>query len=454
MHTTTLTNKELWQNVLVEIELTVSKANFNTWFKGTHIAKREDGVVYVGVPSQICKDWLSEKHHKTILSTLRTFLPDIRGVEYVISKEPKKDEERGTDTVRYDTINSQLPLHEVYINRADNLNPRYVFDTFVVGPFNELAYAAAQAIVNNLGIIYNPLFIYGNTGYGKTHLIQSIGNQVKKTNPNKKVFYVTSEKFSTDLVTAIQNNTIAQIKEKYRQYDVLIMDDIQFLAGREKTQEELFHLFNSLYENNKQIVFSCDKHPNYIPKLEDRLKSRFAQGMIVDISAPEPESRVAILRAKAAHNNFYLDDELINYIAGTVEGNIRDLEGVLNRVMCQTQLKGTTPSIEDLKHLIKDSIKPQRNISHKEVVRIVSDFYDIDENSIYEKTRKKEVVKPRQLIMYIMREDFAISYPAIGQKLGGRDHTTVIHSCEKIKNDLQKDSGLQQELYQIRIMLK
>ena len=440
---------------MVEIELTVSKANFRTWFKGTHVVKIEEGVVFVGVPSQICKDWLSEKHHKTILMALRSFLPEVRSVEYVISKEPKKGEESPRSPSRMaPPVHSALPLHEHYVNRADNLNPRYVFETFVVGSFNELAHAAAQAVVNNIGIIYNPLFIYADTGFGKTHLIQAIGNYIKTTQPTKKVFYTTSEKFSTDLVTAIQSNTIASVKEKYRQYDVLIMDDIQFLSGREKTQEELFHLFNSLYENNKQIVFSSDKHPNYIPKLEDRLKSRFGQGMIVDISPPDHESRVAILRAKAAHNNFYIDDTLIEQIATTVEGNIRDLEGVLNRIMCQTQLKGAVPTAEELKSLIKDSVKPQRNISFKEVVKIVADFYDIDESSIYEKTRKKEVVKPRQLIMYLMREDFHISYPAIGQKMGGRDHTTVIHSCEKIKKELEQDSVLQQELYQIRAMLK
>lgn len=454
MHTQTLSNRDLWQNVLVDIELSVTKANFNTWFKGTHIVKREDGVVYVGVSSQICKDWLSEKHHKTILEALRTFLPEIRGVEYLISKEPKKDDEHRPEMPRLDAFNGSLPLSDHYVNRTDNLNPRYTFDTFVVGGFNELAFAAAQAVVNNLGIIYNPLFIYGSTGYGKTHLIQSIGNHVRKSSPNKKVFYVTSEKFSTDLVSAIQNNSIAAVKEKYRQYDVLIMDDIQFLSGREKTQEELFHLFNSLYENNKQIVFSSDQHPNYIPKLEERLKSRFGQGMIVDISAPDHESRLAILRAKAAQHNFYLDDATFDYIAKTVEGNIRDLEGVLNRVMCQTQLRGATLTIDDLRHLIKDSVKPQRNVSHKEVVKCVADFYDIAEEVIYEKTRKKEVVKPRQLIMYIMREDFSISYPSIGQRLGGRDHTTVIHSCEKIKRDLLNDTLLQQELYQIRAMLK
>ncbi|NBD74011.1 chromosomal replication initiator protein DnaA [Patescibacteria group bacterium] len=453
-HTTSISNKDVWQNVLVDIELTVSKANFNTWFRGTHITKREEGVVYVGVPSQICKDWLRDKHHKTILEALRNVLPEVRGVEYVIAKESKQESSRAPEAPRPDAGSGALPLHEHYVNRADNLNPRYTFDSFIVGPFNELAHAAAQAVINNLGIIYNPLFIYGATGYGKTHLIQAIGNQVKKHHPNKKVFYVTSEKFSTDLVTGIQNNTIAQIKEKYRQYDVLIMDDVQFLSGREKSQEELFHLFNSLYENNKQIVFSSDQHPYYIPKLEERLQSRFSQGMIVDISKPDHESRVAILRAKSAQHDFYLDDALIDYIAETVEGNIRDIEGVLNRVMCHSQLKGGTLTVEDLKHLIKDAVKPTRTLSHKEVVRIVADFYHTEESAIYEKTRKKEVVKPRQLIMFLMREDFGISYPAIGQKLGGRDHTTVIHSCEKIKKDLEADSALQQELYQIRAMLK
>jgi chromosomal replication initiator protein len=231
---------------------------------------------------------------------------------------------------------SELPLHEHYINRNDNLNPRYTFETFVVGPFNELGHAAAQAVVKEPGITYNPLFIYGPTGVGKTHLIQAIGNQLKKLQQNKKVFYVTSERFGNEYVASLQNNTIQSIKDKYRQYDMLIMDDIQFLSGREKTQEELFHLFNTLYENNKQIIFSSDKHPNYINNLEDRLKSRFNQGMIVDITMPDRESRIAILRAKAVSANFNVSDEVIDFLAASVEGNIRDLEGVLNRVICQT----------------------------------------------------------------------------------------------------------------------
>lgn len=449
---TTVDLKQVWENVLVEIELSVSKANFTTWFKGTHISKIEDGIVYIGVPSQFYKDYLADKHHKDILRALRSALDEVRGIEYVISKQnPNKEQER--KSVRTITM-GELPLADHYVTRNDNLNPRYIFETFVVGPFNELAHAAAQAVVGGPGITYNPLFIYGNTGYGKTHLIQSVGNQIKKMNGSRKIFYVTSDKFSNDYVTALQNNSVQQFKEKYRQYDVLVMDDVQFLSGREKTQEELFHLFNSLYENNKQIVFSSDRHPLHIQDLADRLQSRFNQGMVVDISPPDHESRVAILQTKAAHNNFLLSNEAAKFLATATEGNIRDLEGVLNRVICQTQLKGIELDINELRHLVKNNTKPQKNISVKDVVRRVADFYDIDETSIYEKTRKKEVVKPRQLIMYLMREDYSVSYPSIGDRLGGRDHTTVIHSCEKIKQELLHNTTLVHEVEQIRAMLK
>lgn len=449
----TIDTRQVWENVLVDIELSVSHANFSTWFKGTHLIKVDDGVVYIGVPSQFYKDWLADKHHKTILRALRGVLPDVRSVEYVIAKEPKERkpvEKRSERSVSA----AELPLAEHYVNRADNLNPRYLFESFVVGSFNELAHAAAQAVVNEPGITYNPLFIYGNTGYGKTHLIQAVGNQLKRTQNSRKVFYVTSERFGSDIVTALQQNTIQQVKEKYRQYDVLIMDDVQFLSGKEKMQEELFHLFNSLYENNKQIVFSSDRHPNYIQNLTDRLQSRFSQGMIIDVSAPDLDSRIAILRTKAASVNFFLSDDAAIFLAREVEGSIRDLEGVLNRVMCQTQLKGAELADDDLRQIVKNSGRPQKLLSVKDLVERVARYYDIDAATIYEKTRKKEVVKPRQIIMFIMREDFRISYPTIGNKLGGRDHTTVIHSCEKIRNDLSASNTLQQEVEEIRAMLK
>jgi len=444
--------KKVWENALVDIELSVSRANFSTWFKGTHIIRIDEGTVYIGVPSQFYKDWLADKHHKTILRALRGVASDVRSIEYVIAREDKS-KQRPPEPVKH-TPAVELPLGEHYVNRVDNLNPRYTFDSFVVGPFNELAHAAAQAVLKGPGITYNPLFIYGNTGYGKTHLIQAIGNHFKRLNPQRKVYYTTSERYGGDIVNAIQQNTIQNVKEKYRQYDILVLDDVQFLSGKDKLQEELFHIFNTLYENNRQIVFSSDRHPSHISNLTDRLRSRFGQGMTVDVSAPDHESRVAILKTKAAHNNFLLTDDLAHTIASEVEGSIRDLEGVLNRVICQTHLKGAGLDVADIKQIVRSNLRPQRTVSIKDMVERIARYYDIDETTIYEKTRKKEVVKPRQVIMYLMREDFNISFPTIGQKLGGRDHTTVIHSCEKIKHDMAQSPALQRELEEIRSMLK
>ncbi|MEK7589929.1 MAG: chromosomal replication initiator protein DnaA [Patescibacteria group bacterium] len=442
--------KELWENTLVDVELEISKANFSTWFKNTHIIRIVDGVVHLNVESEFAKGWLFNKYHKLILKILRSFIGGIRGLEYVV----KKDEKKGDGVEQKQNINKELPLNDFYINKEDNLNPRYMFDTFVVGPFNELAHAAAQAVVEKPGIVYNPLFIYGGTGHGKTHLIQSIGNQLKKRNPNIKVFYTTSEKFAMDYVSALRSNKVNTLfKEKYRKYDVLIIDDIQFLSTMDKTREELFHLFNALYDNNKQIIFSSDKHPNFIPNLEDRLKSRFSAGMIIDIPTPDHESRIAIIKSKSQQSKLIIDDTIVDYLATNVHGNIRELEGILNSLICQSQLKDKVLSLSDVKTLIKNSVKQKKSVSIKDVIKQVAEFYNIEEDVIYKKTRVKEVVKPRQLIMYILREDFNVSYPTIGQKLGGRDHTTVIHSCDKIKKDLKVDSMLMKEVEQIRAML-
>ncbi len=446
-----LDTKQLWENVLVDIELSISKANFSTWFKDTYILKMEEGVVYIGVPNQFVKDWLSTKYHKTTLKTLRSFSESVRGLEYTIVKDRRKSREEAPRSL---TSSPELPLGDFYINKNDNLNPRYTFDTFVVGSFNNLAYAASQAIIQKPGVVYNPFFIYGGTGRGKTHLMQAIGNYIKKMSPSKKVYYMTSEKFAVDYMNSVQTNKMNSFKERYRQYDVFIMDDVQFFSKTEKTQEELFHLFNALYDNNKQIVFSSDKHPNYIQNIDERLKSRFAAGMIADIAEPEYESRVAILKTKAHHNNFVLAEEVSEYLAHNIHGNIRELEGILNSIICQTQLSGKTLNLLEIKNLIKDTSRPKKLISVKDVIKKIADYYEIEEMSIYEKTRRKEVVKPRQLIMYILREDFHVSYPTIGQKLGGRDHTTVIHSCEKIRNELKKDSMLVDEVEQIRALLK
>lgn len=441
-----LDNKKLWDSVLVEMELSLSKPNFNTWFKDTSVVKQEEGAVYLSVPNTFVQDWLGSKFHNLILKALRNVSGSIQSLHYVISKEEMRER---AEVPKIQQVTRELPIADVYINKEDNLNPRYTFETFVVGPFNEFAHAASQAVIKKPGIVYNPLFIYGGTGHGKTHLIQAVGNHLKNSG-GRKVFYTTSEKFSQEYVNALQLNKPNFFKEKYRKYDVLIMDDIQFFSGKMKIQEELFHLFNHLYENNKQIIFSSDKHPGLIQDLEDRLKSRFSAGMIVDIPTPDNESRAAIIRNKANASPFPLSKEVIDHLAYSVTGNIRELEGIINSITCQSELKGRELTLAEVKTFVKNNSKPKKLVSTKEVVKTVAEFYNIEEQLIYDKTRKKEIIKPRQVIMYILREDFNISYPAIGEKLGGRDHTTVMHSCEKIKNDMKADESLTQEITQLR----
>jgi len=448
-----LDNKKLWDDALVEIEINISKANYGTWFRNTRIAKQDDGIIYLGVPNPFVKDWLFNKFHKLILKSLRGLQPEVRSLEYLIVKNDDLDKYKNTEAAPKPTFSNQLDLPELYINREDNLNPKYIFDNFVVGSFNELAHAAAQAVIKKPGSHYNPFFIYGSTGLGKTHLIQAVGNYFKQTATNKKIYYVTSEQFGLDYVNALQNNKPNQFKEKYRKYDLLIMDDVQFFSKKEKMQEELFHLFNNFYENNKQIIFSSDKSPKYIPNLEDRLRSRFEGGMIVDVVKPDYESRLAILKTKLKASPFYPNDDAIEYVANVVQDSIRELEGALNSIVCQAQLKNRNLSLQEVKMLVKNNIKPKKAVSIKHVADVVADFYNINEKSLYEQTRKREVVKPRQVIMYLLREDFNTSYPYIGQKLGGRDHTTVIHAYEKIKRDIKEDSILSQEIEQIRLML-
>lgn len=449
-----MSNRELWQNALVQIELGTSETSFRTWFRNTDIVNRDiaGGSVQLAVPSKIVKEWLIDKHHKLILSTLRNLDNSIRTVEYTIHRAPVVAPERKNPRAQ-ESENASFDLQSLYIDKRDNLNPRYTFETFVVGPFNQLAHAAAKAVIEHPGGTYNPLFIYGSTGRGKTHLIQAIGNYFKKSHANKKVLYVTSEKFAVDYINSVRAGTANNFKNQYRQYDVLIMDDVQFIASTEKTQEELFHLFNALRDNNKQIIFSSDKHPMLLPGFEDRLKSRLSGGMIAEVPEPDIESRTAIIQAKLEQHGFSIPEDIVQFIAESVRGNIRELEGVLNMIVCKSQLKGKIISLSDVKMLVKHNIKPSKGVSIDEVVRRVSQYYDVSEKSIYEKTRKKEVVKPRQVIMYLLREEFNVSYPSIGEKLGGRDHTTVIHSCDKIKEEMKTNNTLEQELDHIRTLI-
>jgi chromosomal replication initiator protein len=446
-------NKQLWDWILTEIERSVSAASYTSWLSGCEVTKVEEGIVYIGTGNVFARGWLVEKCYKPILKILREKDASIRGLEFIIiEKKPEKEKTLSKNEIIDQKVTKALPLNEVVINKDDNLNPKYTFESFVVGPFNELAYAACQTIIKK-PVAYNPLFIYGNTGLGKTHIMQAAGNHIKNTFSNKKVFYVTSERFTQDMFDAIQANKMNVFKEKYRKYDVFMMDDVQFISNKEKTQEELFHLFNYLYENNKQIIFTSDTHPNMIPNLEKRLKSRLLSGMVVDVPEPGYEDRMEIIKKKISSNNMVIQQDTIEFLASNVQGNIREIEGALNNVFHHIETKGKEPNIAEVKNLIKIERKPPKNLSVKEVVKVVASFYNIEETFIYDKSRKKEVIRPRQVIMYLLREVFNISYPAIGQKLGGRDHTTVIHSCDKIKEDLKIDADLAHELAELKMML-
>lgn len=446
-------SKKLWSDCMSSLEKVVSRPNFTTWFKQTHISKIDDGVVSIGVPNEFAKDWLHNKFHKTILKALVDEAPFIKGVEFIVAKY---DGSQNAIAVKQKTTpeNQGLPIHDLYISREDGLNSRYSFENMIIGPFNELAFAGAQAVVRNPGAVYNPYFIYGNTGLGKTHMIEAIGNAIKKANPDKKIFYTSAEKFMIECINAIQNKTTDKFKDKYRLYHALIMDDIQMIGKGERVQDELFHLFNVLYDANKQIIFSSDKHPNYITGLEDRLRSRFSQGMMVDIHEPDYESRVAIIKSNLDKMGITLMPASVEYIAASVEGNIRELEGNIKTIALQAEIKKRDLNIQEIKDIIKNSVKSQKQISVEEVVKIISSFFNLEADSVYEKTRRKEVVYVRQIIMYILREDFNLSFPLIGQKLGGKDHTTVIHSYEKVKQDMNKNTGLMSEIERIRSLFK
>jgi chromosomal replication initiator protein len=446
---------QLWNTCLEVIQSQITKATFNTWFNNTGISKEEEGIIYISVPNEFVREWLMTKFNKIILKAIVDQASHVRAIEFVISRLPTPAASP-VETLFSSPAGqpSALPLQDVFINRDDNLNPRYTFGNFVVGPFNELAYSAAQSVVKRPQHAYNPLFIYGASGLGKTHLVQAIGNEIKRSFPEKRVLYTSLEKFMSEYVSSVQNNRQQNFQDKYQKFDVLIVDDIQFIAGKEGTQNALFYVFNALHDQNKHIIFSSDKHPNHIVGLEDRLKTRFNAGMTLDIQEPDLESRLAIIKEKSMQLKYPIENEVLSYVASAVTGSIRELEGVLNVIAMHSDLKERPIGLADVKILIKNNVRPKKIISIDAVVKLVSDYYNLDERVIYEKTRRKEIVRARQIIMFVLREDFNESYPSIGAKLGGKDHTTVIHSYEKIKGELVHDPHLMKELEDIRILFK
>lgn len=441
-------NEQLWQIVLTQIQLEISPANFSTWFKNTKIVSQEDRVITISVPNSFAKEWIENKYNKNIIKILRNIDVDFKEIKYIVKRET--EEKKKIDPFSIDKDIRQLNFETFDINKETNLNPKYTFDNFVIGPFNELAHAASLAVIDNLGSVYNPLFIYGGTGLGKTHLLQSVGNAIVKKS-NKKVKYITTEKFTSSVVNAIRSQGMEELKEMFRSFDLLILDDVQFLSGKEKTQEEFFHIFNFLHENNKQLILSSDRPPKAIQSLTERLRSRFEGGMIVDISYPDYETRLAILKTKCKEKNYRFSEDILDYIATNVQKNIRELEGCLNKLIVYHKLNNKLPTLEITKGLLRNFVLSKNtHTSPKEIIKAVSDFYDIKEKDILSTSRKKEVVKPRQIAMYLLKNELNVSYPFIGRKMGGRDHTTVIYACEKMSKLLQRDESLGGEIELIK----
>ncbi len=453
--------KELWKAALGEIKLNTSRANFLTWFKGTFLVDMKEDTVYLSVPSNFAKEWLENKYQKSILQALHHLDERIKKIKYIVAtneqslEKIKKIRKSTQKTKRNSLLEEQLNFPEFSVDAETNLNPKYTFENFIVGSNNELAHAAALAVTKNPGSKYNPLFIYGGVGLGKTHLLEAIGNELKKKKKKKlKIKYVPSEKFTNDLVNAIAEQKMDKFKKSFRNLDLLLIDDVQFVAGKDKTQEELFHTFNSLYERNKQIVFTSDRPPKAIPSIEERLRSRFEGGMIADISSPDFETRLAILREKAKDYSGLINDEILRYIAQEVPHNVRELEGALNRVLAHTRLKNRPPTIEETKDILASIMNNTRQyIPIQKVIKKISSFYDLSEENILSHSRKKEFVKPRQIVMYILRNELKYSYSNIAEKLGNRDHTTVIHACKKIEEEIKKNSVFAQEITILKDML-
>jgi len=448
--------QELWKAALGEIELAVPRPSFITWFKETSVSGISEGTITIAVPNGFAKEWLQSKYNKFIIRALRNVTEDkVREITYVIGKYPQgsvenKPKERSPKTRPLVSPNDEMQLKDLQVNPETGLNPRYTFENFIVGSFNELANGAARAVVQNLGLAYNPLFIFGGVGLGKTHLIQAIGNEVIK-NHGSKVRCVTSEKYMGEIVEALSNQTINQLKERYRKVDLLIMDDIQFIARTEKMQEEFFHTFNVLYQQNKQIIISSDRPPSAIPTLESRLRSRFEGGCLIDIGEPDFETRVTILKAKANEKGIFLPEDVILHTAAVIKNNIRELEGALARLTLSARATSLPPTLEETKKILEQVTQaPKKFTSPKKVIRVVSDFYEIAEKELINPSRRKEIVKPRQIAMYILREELKCSYPFIGEKLGKKDHTTAIHACKKIDREMKTNADLQNEIKLIK----
>ena len=491
--------EELWRAVLGELELSVSKANFETWLLNTELVSIDDGKACIAVGSPFTKEWLENRYNHIILQALQKQDASVREIicriraasesalqstislhgkqselsrvkEVPVSPATRENVDRAFPTV--DRIQSAgvspgvLPVRPTapFISTASefpptaprsrvvsNLNPRYTFENFIVGENNELARAASFAVSQSPGTLYNPLFIYGVVGVGKTHLLQSIGNEARKNNPDLAVRYTTSEQFTNELINHLKDQTMEDFKRSYREIDILLIDDVQFLSGREKTQQEFFHVFNNLHQLNKQVVITSDRTPRAIPTIEDRLKSRFEGGMIADVSRPDLETRMAILRLKLLEKSAMLEEECIRFIAENITNNARELEGALNRVLVSAEFQKVRPTPAYVAKVLGQIITAHKQaVTLESIAKVSAEFYNVPEEELYKKGRKKEIALARQTAMYLARTELDVSLSGIGKHFGGRDHTTVLHAVDHIQKDMEKDGRFKEDMVSLR----
>ena len=448
----------LWQSVLGEIELTVPHATFTTWFRNTELVDQNDAGVVISVANIFAKKQFEVKFDDQIKSILSKQGINPKQISYIVSTSNKNTRSNRETTINSssqvtaDDLISTSPRYQSQPVTASvgGLNPRYTFDNFIVGSSNDLAYTASRAVAANPGIKYNPIYLYGGVGLGKTHLMQAIGNEIIKNDPKMRVLYISSETFVNEFLEYIRFKKKG-FSEKYRNVDVLIIDDMQFIAGKEKTQEEFFHTFNHLHQNNKQIIICSDKPPKSIPTLTERLRSRFEMGMAIDIQMPDFETRCAILNIKASLSGVTLRKDTIEYLATNIKTNIRELEGALNRLLAYAEMRGVEPDISTAEGLLGNirQSRPQ-HLSSKQIIDRTAKHFQLDVSEICSEKRDKYIVVPRQIAMYLLRSELHLSFPKIANELGRKDHTTAIHSIEKIEKAIKLDFLIREQVSSIR----
>jgi chromosomal replication initiator protein len=450
----------IWQAVLGEIEVTISRGNFITWFKNTLLLKHEAGEIVIGVTNVFIKQHLEKKYGELIMETLRKQGIEVKSVEYRMAPASAQRQRSEDPTPRQDNSsqnsNTSAELIDGRPTAPKNtdfhqaLNERYTLDNFVVGDGNELAFAACQSIVQKPGIKYNPLYLYGGVGIGKTHLIQAVGNAIRANDPQAKILYIATEQFVREFVQALRSRTTDSFAKYYRSADVLIVDDVQFIAGKDKMQEEFFHTFNTLHQGNKQIILSSDKPPRDIAMLEDRLKSRFAGGMSIDMQVPDFETRCAIIQTKAEGHHAELDPEVVEYLATNGQTNIRELEGALNQLLAWCDVRNLRPTAAIAASLLQTTKNRPKHLSAKQIIERTARHFQIPLEDIVGPKRDKDIVVPRQVAMYMLHEELRLSYPKIARELGRKDHTTAMHSVRKIAQESQVDAALRSAITEIK----